>query len=127
MVFGQRLKPMGVNELGGGAAIQRSKAVRSVKRILLPIMQVHQVQVVAGRQNPPKAGLPTHGTGDEIILDVVGQLNPGAELGVGNDPVQTVLEAPFLQIDSIPLVLETDHHSGTGTNREIDGKFLAGS
>ncbi len=111
-------------KLHGQVAVQYLEAIQWVKRVVQPVVQVHDEQVVSGCEDPAKAGLPGENLRDRVVLEIVGELNPGIELGVGSDTIETREKAPLRKVDAIPLAGQSHHHPFTRTKGQGDRRFL---
>ena len=90
------------DELHGQIAIQYLEAIQWVKRVVQPVVQVHDEQVVSRCEAPAKAGLPGENLRDRVVLEIVGELNPGIELRIGHSAKKPRLKSALRQADPIP-------------------------
>ena len=98
------------------------------ERIVQPVVDVDEVEIVARLENPPEPRLPADDGALRVVLHVVDECDPRVELCLGDHSVQPGVELPFSQRHAVPLVGEGKHlaRRGTQVGRQTEPQEIAG-
>src|SRR5262249_2696592 len=95
------LEPACIQQLRSEPAIEGEQA--GLEWVVEPVLCVDGGEIVGGLWGPTGTGLATPEGAFRVVREVVDPPAPRAELQLGDDPVQTSIEAPLHQLHLIPL------------------------